>query len=239
MKPGVNIVLPSQIVFAAKPQTSRFVDIERGWFGRLLVLGFKETIGHHRIWYARCKCGNVITVMANQLRTGRTKSCGCLSAETARKKATTHGKSKTKVYAAWMGMKSRCFNPSNDDYENYGGRGITVCERWVNSFENFLTDMGEPPVGEYSIDRKNNNGNYEPENCRWALPVVQCNNKRNNTVITYDGRSQTKAMWCREVGITQSMLNTRLRRGWSFEKAITTAPAAYEARVAKAREEAK
>jgi hypothetical protein len=130
--------------------------------------------------------------------------------------------SKSKEYNIHRRMKQRCFNSNSEYYYCYGGRGITVCARWRNSFENFYADMGPCPDG-YSIDRINNNGNYTPSNCQWADGYTQANNTRNNKVLTHKGVSLTAAQWSRKVGIGRRTLTARLNRlGWSTEKALTT-----------------
>lgn len=129
-----------------------------------------------------------------------------------------HGMCGTRVYHIWENMKSRCLNPKDSRYGDYGGRGITVCERWL-VFENFLADMGEPRAG-LQLDREDNNGNYEPGNCRWATRSEQQNNRRTNHVITLKNCTQTLTEWCRELGLEFNTVSTRLRRGWSVERAL-------------------
>lgn len=170
-----------------------------------------------------CDCGNTIETVGYYLVQGDTKSCGCLQRETVLKLNTTHGKSKTclKEYRAWKAMKARCLNPNNPSYLIYGGRGIKVCKRWINSFENFYKDMGSAPDLKRSLDRKNSNGNYTPKNCRWATVREQTSNRCIDKRYEYDGKSLTKSEWARLYGIPFARLHSRLWRGWDFETALT------------------
>ena len=130
------------------------------------------------------------------------------------------GKSSSE-YAAWACMKARCSNSNHKDYPLYGGAGIKVCDRW-GLFDNFLADVGLKPSAIHQIDRVNNAGNYEPDNCRWATPQEQANNRRSNRLITYGGKTQTLAQWAREIGVQQATLHARMRYGWTFERIVTT-----------------
>lgn len=168
-----------------------------------------------------CDCGNEKSIWISALRGGLTKSCGCLHRENtvARNKAgKTHGAKNTPTYRSWTSLRSRCNNPNDLAYKRYGGRGITVCERW-NSYENFVEDMGERPEGT-SIDRINNDKGYEPGNCRWATPIEQENNKSSNRIVTVDGESKTVADWARHLGVNRVSLQNRFHLGWSDERAI-------------------
>ena len=137
----------------------------------------------------------------------------------------THGRSNDAIYAVWRGMKQRCCDKSHISYKNYGAKGITICEEWMNSFENFIKDMGERPDGDYSIERANGNGNYSPDNCFWATRTEQNNNRGNyNVLIEHDGKSLTRDQWAEITGIKATTIRKRLSLGWDVAKALTAKP---------------
>lgn len=191
-------------------------------FGMLVVSGIEIVPrGRWREKCARvtCDCGSSVVVLAQNLKCGRTRSCGCNIATANRKAATKHGFTKFPEYSIWRLMIQRCTNPDDPRYKDYGGRGIAVCERWLK-FENFLTDMGRRPDG-MSLDRRNNDMGYEPGNCRWATSVTQANNTRRNRLVEYRGEILSITQWARRFGINARTLATRIAVGTPLELAMT------------------
>lgn len=197
-------------------------------FGRLTVLKRMANDKHKKpMWLCKCDCGEEKIVLGLSLKSGNTKSCGCLQKEVVIKRSTKHGYNKRgkryKIYNSWSDMIKRCTNPNVHNYNNYGGRGIKVCKRWQHSFANFFEDMGEPPTKKHSLDRIDNNKGYCKSNCRWATPKQQQTNKRNSRLKTYMGKTQCISIWAEEFGINYDILYARIfRYGWSIEKALTT-----------------
>jgi hypothetical protein len=202
----------------------RAIEITPGdTFGRLTILGEagRAPGERERLVSCRCICGTVITVRLPNLRSGHTRSCGCHRDDVARVRSTKHGNSQSREYTRWSNMKARCSNPKIRNYHRYGGRGITVCPEWADSFEQFLADMGPCPDG-LTLERRDNDQGYSAENCVWASRTEQANNTRANQLMTFDGRTLSVEAWSREYGLPRGCLHNRLfRYHWPLEKALT------------------
>lgn len=195
----------------------RVVDLTGQLFGSLRALRRDENASGAVRWMCACVCGVEYSVAACNLKSGHCRSCGCVGRETRRAASTTHGLTRTREYQSWNAMKSRCENSDVKEYRYYGGRGIRVCDRWRESFEAFLADMGPRPAGT-TLDRfPNGDGNYEPGNCRWATDVEQARNRRGNRIVA----GATLAQVAETSGIARSTIKNRLARGWSVERATT------------------
>lgn len=204
---------------------AKLIDLTGQRFGRLTVISRSENLkDSHAKWLCECDCGQQTAVLGKSLRKGLTKSCGCIQKEILSTNRKTHGDSGTKLYKIWASMKQRTVNMNSKAYKNYGERGITVCDEWLNSFESFKAWAIESGYAEnLSIDRIDNEKGYFPENCRWTDLNTQANNKRTNHYVTYQEETKTIADWARETGIPHRLLQSRIERlGWSVEKALTT-----------------
>lgn len=191
--------------------------------GRWEVLSFSHMNKRYEDhWNCRCECGTERVVKGRYIRNGRSKSCGCYKKEKAAEQVQTmntrHGHAgrgkKSPTWRSWVHMRQRCLCPTDRKYPDYGGRGIGVCSEWLESFEAFLRDMGERPPGT-TLDRIDNDGNYEPGNCRWATPVEQGRNKRNNRLVKTPFGKMTVAEAAALAGVTRSAMLGRIERGWS------------------------
>lgn len=215
-----------------------FKDLSGQKFGMWTVLDRSEDFGDKQVkWNCKCECGCFGKVHAQNLTSGGSKGCGCARYADLANRSATHGQTRGRkvppTYHSWAGMKARCNNPKNSYYKSYGGRGISVCERWL-TYENFFKDMGEKPDG-YSIDRIDVNGNYSPENCKWSSLSDQANNKTNNHVITYLNETKTLQEWSKTIGISHGSLLFRIYKAkWPIEKAMTTPGRGYGGRTPKA-----
>lgn len=197
-------------------------DITGQKFGRLTAIGGYDRSTGVTYWDFQCECGIVKSIPVRSVKNGAISSCGCLKSDVMRVRKTSHGYNgrgnRSLVYSSWGGMVARCTNSNIPQWNDYGGRGIKVCDRWLK-FENFLADMGECPNG-MSIDRIDVNGNYEPGNCRWATPKEQSRNRRNTVFLTVNGRTQPLAEWADEIGCGYDRLLRRKMDGWSDEDCI-------------------
>jgi hypothetical protein len=174
----------------------------------------------------RCICGNQIKAYCSNVVRGDYVSCGCMRGSFSKERATIHGMTKSREYNIWIGMKARCLDIKATSFKRYGALGIKVCHRWLESFQNFLDDMGLCPSVNHSLDRyPNNKGDYTPNNCRWATPKEQARNTKNNVYIIYNGRRRLLVEWAEELGIKSQTIYVRIFvRKWDIERALTTMP---------------
>lgn len=198
---------------------SKIKNIVGNRYARLLVLSFAGKLHHRSTWLCQCDCGNTKIVSSDYLRSQRTKikSCGCYGIENP--SAKKHGEAnKTKEYKVWVSMKKRCNDPKTIDFKYWGGKGIKVCERWLD-YNNFLADMGRCPTG-HSIDRINSNGDYELSNCRWATQVEQQNNRSNNIKFEYNGEIISIVGLAKKLSVPDTAVRSRFYRGWPLGRIV-------------------
>jgi len=206
-----------------------FVDLTGRIFGRLVVAGTFERRpytkkGQNRtFWLCACSCGKQKQIASGQLLGNVARSCGCLRNEKSGARRRTHGKSGNPEYQVWKNMRRRCYSPTASGYANYGARGIAVCNRWLGKqgFANFLLDMGPIPSPKYTIDRIDNDGNYEPQNCRWATRLEQGRNKRRNRLVSHEGKTLAISEWSEITGVNRRTIAARLDKGWTASEALT------------------
>ncbi|WIW52370.1 hypothetical protein LRP31_25460 [Mesorhizobium mediterraneum] len=206
---------------------SALLDLTGRRFGRLAVIRRAENIRGRPAWECVCECGDARAVSSSSLLHAGTQSCGCLCRErlsaSAKVSSKTHGRASTSEYRSWCAMKSRCLNSNATGFDRYGGVGVTVCAQWLGSFEAFIADMGEKPTPEHSLDRwPDKSGNYEPGNCRWATKREQANNRKDNNVVVYRGRSVTVREIAAAAAVSRTAIVRRVGRGWDAAKAIET-----------------
>ena len=187
------------------------MDIIGKRFNQLTVLAFDGIKDQRKQYRCRCDCGNITVTYPRYLKSGHTKSCGCIKKHNNRK----HGMSQTKLYYRYHNMKDRCYKSSHPGYKDYGGRGIYICDRWLKSFNNFMDDMGDIPFKGATIDRINNDGPYSPGNCQWSDIITQANNRRSNKLIYINGKIETLAQWLRFYNTPRHNYDERVRAlGW-------------------------
>ena len=208
----------------------RPVDLIGKKFGYLTVLEKAEPYVSPKgkrlsQWLCECECGNKLIVTSSNLTRLHTKSCGCHRWDG------THKMSDSRIYRIFNDMRTRCYLPAHHSYYLYGGRGIRICDEWLNNREAFLRWALDNGYAEnLTLDRIDSNGDYSPENCRWVDRYVQANNTSRNVYLEYDGREQTIAQWCRERGFNRKLIGSRLAHGWTVEEAIETPPYAKRGR---------
>jgi Fe2+ or Zn2+ uptake regulation protein len=219
-----------------KQKIKNINDITNEKYGKLTVKRYLGLDDHNQaIWYCECDCGGNRNVRTSKLKSGEVISCGCTNYSMSKENSTTHGMTHTSIFSIWGGMKARCDNPNHVAYNGYGGRGITVCERWL-MFENFMEDMYESYLkhceefGEdnTSIDRIDVNGNYEPSNCKWATRQEQQNNTRKNIFITLNEETHTVAEWSRIYEVSRYLVYGRLHRGWEINERLFSPPKSHK-----------
>lgn len=200
------------------------IDITNQKFGKLVAIKRTNNLNNKTAWECKCECGNTTIVSTSNLTRNKIKSCGCLKIELLTKRCTKHNQRCTALYEVWKSMKQRCYNSNNYAYHNYGLRGIKVCDNWKNSFINFYEwSINNGYKKGLTIDRINNNGNYEPSNCRWVNRVVQRNNTRFNNYITINNETKTLSEWAKEFGFKPETIRNRIvNLKWSPEKALNT-----------------
>lgn len=199
-------------------------DLRGEVFGQLTVVQFAGRSQHRQgRWRVLCSCGAVFVTLSASLLAGRTVSCGCKRVGVSVNRVHGHaqGGKPSREWSSWYSMLKRCRDPKARNYHNYGGRGITVCERWVGDFVTFFADMGHRPKG-MTLDRIDTNGNYEPSNCRWATSQTQSWNRRDIRRLTWRGETKPAPQWALEIGLPRQTLAQRLRDGWSVERALAT-----------------
>lgn len=191
-------------------------------YGRLLVIKRMKSVNGKAKWLCKCDCGNECVVYATSLKSGNTQSCGCYKRENAKKLYSTVRQNDKRLYAVWNGIKQRCTNPNNTAYHNYGGRGIKICNEWANNYKSFYDwaiSAGYKKGKE--IDRIDNNGNYEPDNCRFVDEETQANNKRNVRLYTINGITKSLSQWCKDYDLDYYMVRQRIYKlGWTIEDAL-------------------
>lgn len=215
--------------FDIRPEAMQRIkrDVFGKRFGRLTALPEAVSVSGHQVKVKfHCDCGVDKFIREDHVKSGRVRSCGCLNSELASARKTVHGcatrkHGKTPEFKVWIGIWQRCTDTRSPVYSRYGGRGITVCERW-KTFTNFLADMDCRPTPVHTIERKNNNLGYSPDNCEWATRTVQANNRRSNHLLTLNGVTLSAAEWGRKIGVDSLTLLARSYRGWSDSKTLTT-----------------
>jgi hypothetical protein len=215
-----------------------FKDLTGKRYNRLVVLGIAYNKKGQWFWNCKCDCGKEKILSSSRLNSGKTSSCGCLHIDVFRKNVYKHGKSKSLIYKVWRGIKSRCYNKNTECYHRYGGRGITMCQEWTgeNGFQNFydwsICNGYKEEVGKkrnkLTIDRIDNNGNYEPSNCHWVYDKEQQNNKSSNVFLSFNGQAKTIQQWADEYGLNYHFIKNKLKNGMDIGEIIKLKPKKVE-----------
>lgn len=199
----------------------KFKDIQGQRFNNLTVLNLSDKTNRGFWWICKCDCGNEVRVLGSNIIRGHSKSCGCIRAKASSDSHYKHGMINTRIYKIWVGIKTRCTDVNSRPYKNYGGRGITICDKWM-MFEGFYEDMGSGYSDNLSIDRVDNNKGYSKENCKWSTRIEQANNVRNNHIVVVDGITDTLANMSRRYNINYKMAAQRIKLGWDIDKVFKT-----------------
>lgn len=205
----------------------RFDNLIGQKFGRLEVLSRDDdsisASGRHRVrWLCQCDCGNTVSVLSDNLKRGKTTSCGCFRVENTKRIKSTHGDTQSRLYGIWCAMKSRCTNENNAAYKDYGGRGITVCDEWMHNYDAFKSwAIGNGYSDNLTIDRIDNDESYSPSNCRWVDGVAQANNRRSNRLLTLNGETHNVTEWASILEVSPKTIFNRIYTGYSVDDALS------------------
>lgn len=223
------------------PTSKQFLDLTGRRFARFEVIYYAGYSRGTSLWVCRCDCGTMRSVRVSKLTSGHSKSCGCLKIETTIKRSTKHGLARrghvVPEMGVWEKMRDRCYNPKSIGYHDYGGRGITICDRWrfgengMTGFACFYDDMWPRPTSDYQIERIKNDIGYNPQNCKWATRAEQCRNRRSNVNIIIDGATRCMTDWCQLNGVHRSTAMKRIRRGIPPHLAVTAVNARLSSRL--------
>lgn len=204
------------------PRGGKILDLTGQKYNRLTAIKMVERNSSNKVqWLCKCDCGNLVKVTTCHLRSGHTKSCGCYNLESSITANITHGGTGTRLYNIWCDIKKRCLNEKYWCYNRYGGRGIKMCKDWKNDFTSFRDwSITHGYADDLTIDRINNDGNYEPDNCRWVTRAIQNNNTSKNHIITVNGVSKNIAQWSKYMGITRYRIDSAYKRGENLEEYV-------------------
>lgn len=202
-----------------KTKGVRFKDLSGKRFGKLVVVSFAGNSNNgHSKWNCICDCGKECVSFSTNLIRGMANSCGCIKSSVLGIATTTHGKSKTRMFKIWVGIKKRCYNENSKSYKWYGGKGVRVCKSWLEGFQNFYNDMIDGYSDTLTLERENPNGDYEKSNCKWATYTEQARNKTNSVYYEVNGERKTLAEWSEITGVNSSTISNRIKVGWPSDR---------------------